>query len=376
MHSSIANAVTDEATTTPTVRQIPASPVIPLANAVNRGRTPAKPYLANVPGQRGDWFKVSKDRLRFGPTLKGDAAWKVVSADRLVEKPKPGWSIVLGTVTYKPTKGGIDHLWGNINVRFRGGDGKLYTGYDELKNGGLCPYSLDLSDKTGAPDTDFTIPNDGKDPQFFPCAVVPTKALKGGVWQVDTYDIAFKPQVQYVQAIATPKPAFPKGLTPLNPYAAKTSTSSGDWFEIPFFAGDYGVLFGPTIAGEEAWNLVDSPNNPVKHPAPGWSIVLVNAVLENRTDQDAAPFQNIMGPDFVGNDGVVYSGSNSLSPGGSCPWIPTSLFQRGLDARESFIFTGCAVVPDAAIPGGVWQIGPFDPFVIPQHVYVQAALNE
>jgi hypothetical protein len=29
-------------------------------------------------------------------------------------------------------------------------------------------------------------------------------------------------------------------------------------------------------------------------------------------------------------------------------------------------------VPDSAIAGGVWQIGPFDPFVIPAQIYVQA----
>lgn len=48
------------------------------------------------------------------------------------------------------------NLWPNIDVRFRGGNGNLYTGYDELKNGGLCPHSPQLPHPTGKPKTGFS----------------------------------------------------------------------------------------------------------------------------------------------------------------------------------------------------------------------------
>ena len=336
------------------------------------GLTATHPHAAQVAGQPGDWFQVGKDELLFGPTLSGADAWKVVSADTLVEKPAPGWSIVLGTVNYKGPVTEWDQMWPFISVSYLGNDGNAYRPGDELSPGGYCRYSLDLSDKTGDPKYDLYPVAAGVFPQFYPCAVVPDSAISGGVWQIKSGSVTLRPQVQYAQAASTPTPVFPKGLTPLNPYAAQTPTSSGDWFEIPFFAGNYGVLFGETIAGEVVWNQLNGPYNSTRHPEPGWSIVLVTATLQNRTDHSSAPFLHLMGPDFVGSDGVRYVGYDSLSPGGSCPWTPTDLFLRELDARSSFTFTGCAVVPDSAIAGGVWQIGPVNPFVIPSKVYAQA----
>jgi len=344
-------------------------------NESERGLAPGNPYLAQTPDQRGDWFNVSKDRLRFGATLIGDDAWRVVAADTLVrKKPAPGWTFVLGTVTYKRVNYDLDHLWGNIVVRFRGGDGKVYSGVNNSVRGGRCPYSLDLTAATGDPEIDFTIPAAGKNPQFYPCAVVPSSALKGGVWLVDTYDVFFKPRKQYVEVVTTPAPEFPKGLTPLNPYRAQTAGSPGDWFNIPFYGGNYRVRFGPTLVGKPAMQAMQGGSE-LTPPTPGWSMVVATGVVENPTERSTAPFLNVIGPNFVGSDGEQYIGSDSLSPGGSCPWVPGDLYGRLLEAGASLEFIACAVVPDSAIPGGVWQLDPSDPFVIPQHNYIQAAIT-
>lgn len=337
------------------------------------GLSPASPHSAQVGSQAGEWFKVGEDELLFGPTLTGAQAWRVVSADVLVKKPEPGWSIVLGTVNYKPPANGMWHLWPFVTTEYLGGDGVSYRPGDELSPGGYCRYSLDLSNKTGDPDYDLYSVEPGSYPQFYPCAVVPDAAIAGGTWKVTSSAVNFRPAVQYAQAAGTPSPVFPGGLTPMSPYSAQVSGLPGEWFEIHFYAGSFGVLFGRTVTGEEAWNQVNGPYNSVAHPAPGWSVVLVHATLENRTDKPSSPFMNVIGPDFVGNDGVRYVGYDELSKGGHCPWVASDLFARSLGPRQSFEFTGCAVVPDSAIQGGVWQMGPADPFVSPSHFYIVAA---
>ena len=214
-----------------------------------RGLLPSAPHHAAVNGRPGDWISAGRDQLRFGPTLTGDVAWKVVRADLLVEKPAPGWSVVLGTVSYKTPAAGIGHLWPSLSVTYRGSDGKEYREYDELSAGGTCPYSLALSHKTGDPEYDLIPAESGRYSEFYPCAVVPDAAIKGGVWQVRSPTAGPRPHVQFVEATEAPDYAFPKGLTPLNPYVSDGINGDGDWFDIPFHSGKFRMRFGPTLDG-------------------------------------------------------------------------------------------------------------------------------
>ena len=337
---------------------------------LSRGLTPASPHRAHTRAQSGDWFSVGRDLLRFGPTRSGLDAWRVVSPETAtVDKPAPGWSIVLGTVSYKPITGKVlDHLFYNLRVTFRGSNGKEYRGYNVLSPGGTCGYSLDLQEATGNRKLDTVPVPTGGSPQFYPCAVVPNNAINGGTWMITATSIATKPAVQYAQVALSSEIPFPKGITPIYPY------SVGDSLTIPFVYGTYGVRFGATLTDEDAWKVVDAVSPIAEHPAPGWSIVLVTGTIENRTSKPAAPFLEIVGPTFVGNDGVKYPDSE-LSSGGHCPWIPTDLYGRSLDPYSSMTFTACTVAPDEAIAGGVWQLGPFNPFVLPQALYVTAAVS-
>lgn len=350
----------------------PALTPTPTVSPTLSGLTASDPHQAEVGINRGAWFRVGNDELLFGATISGERAWRLVAPDRLMKRPQAGWSIVLGTVKFRASTKDLSRLWPNITIDYVGSDGKAYRN-DELSKGGYCSYSLDLSPRTGRPDYDFyPWAESGEFPQFYVCTVVPDQAIQGGVWKISSGDIFFQPRVQYAEAKDASDLKFPKGLTPVNPYAAQVDNHPGDWFEIPFFAGNYGFLFGKTVTGAAAWEILNGPYNSVKPPRQGWSAVLVVARLENRSEQSAAPFLNLIDPVFIGNDGVRYVGYDSLSPGGSCPWIPSALFQRSLDKRQTFTFTACAVVPDAVIQGGVWQIGPYNPFIIPQHLYIEA----
>lgn len=262
----------------------------------------------------------------------------------------------------------LDHLFYNLRVTFRGSNGKEYRGYNALSPGRTCGYSLDLHEATGNRKLD-TIPVQlGGSPQFYPCAAVPNEAINGGRWKITATSIATRPAVQYAQVALSSEIPFPKGITPIYPY------SVGDSMTIPFVYGTYGVRFGATLTGEDAGKLEDEVSPIAEHPDPGWSVALVTGTIENRPSKPAAHFLAIVGPTYDGNDGVNHPNSE-LSPGGHCPWIPTNLYGRTLDPYSSMTFTACTVAPDEVIAGGVWQIRPFTPFVLPQALYVTAAVS-
>jgi len=325
------------------------------------GLTPQKPYPAQIPGQAGRWFKADGHELLMGPTLIGEEAWRVVSADTLVTRPKSGWSIVLGVVNYKAKDS--SGIWPDVSFEYLAADGNTYRPGNELSEGGYCRYSLDLSFKTGKPDNDLYQVAPGDYPQFYPCAVVPDGAVAGGVWKVSVLSTSL-PATQYAQAAQTPNPELPVGLTPLNPYRV------GQHFPIRFVYGDYELSFSPTITGPSAWQVYAAGAG--RKPVAGWSAVVANVTIRNTTGNDAAPFLSVFDPNYVGNDGIRYP-DDGVSKGGYCGWIPSDLYARSLPAGATMVFTVCSVVPDDAISGGVWQTGPINPFISPSSVYVQGA---
>ncbi|MBV5333273.1 hypothetical protein JZU54_07010, partial [bacterium] len=91
-----------------------------------------------------------------------------------------------------------------------------------------------------------------------------------------------------------------KGQSPLAPF------SLGDTFKVPFVYGQYEVRFQQTLTGSEAWQAFSSYSSSYKPPPAGWQIVLGKASIRNTSGQDAAPFLEVLDPDYIGGDGTVY----------------------------------------------------------------------
>lgn len=135
----------------------------------------------------------------------------------------------------------------------------------------------------------------------------------------------------------------------------------------PFNSGAWGFVLEPTDT--DAWPEIQSANMFNDPPQPGYSYVTVAATVTYRGAKTGIPWFGTRA-EFLGSDGRIYT---NMSGDHWCGVVPQSVtdiddMYPGASARGNY----CAVVPTAAIAGGLWRVkGDSDDYSATPDVFVR-----
>lgn len=135
----------------------------------NAGKNRTSPYSINHAFQLGSWvICLGATNINGWPLIQGENMFN--------DAPTAGWTYLLVPVTYKRLGAEPKAPWISARIRFIGSNGVAYSAWEKSQSCGVVPDDAsEIGDMYA-----------GATAKGNECAVVPTKAVAGGVWRVET----------------------------------------------------------------------------------------------------------------------------------------------------------------------------------------------